>query len=44
MKNVLYLLTLLGLMMGTLGLSSCGKMALPDRYEDSNYPRSYPRH
>lgn len=43
MKKGLYLLTILGLFVSVFGLSSCGKAALPDKYEDSGYPHSYPR-
>lgn len=43
MKKSLYLLTLMGLLVGILSLGSCGKAAMPDRYEDSGYPHSYPR-
>ena len=43
MKNILHLLTLMGLLIAISAISACGKMAAPSSYEDSGYPHSYPK-
>ena len=42
MKNFYSLIVVFCMIVGTLTLTSCGKVSAPSPIEGSDYPRSYP--